>query len=576
MTKRRLPEIPLLIPCSHTSTEAHKTGTWRFATPALEEKSAPCAAACPAGEDIPRIEMMVRRGDIQTAWETILIENPFPGICGHVCFHPCEDACNRSFLDEPLAVHHLERFIGETAIRSGFSCRFTRNPLKNSRIAVLGAGPAGLSAAYFLTLLGFDCTVFEKSGSPGGLMQWGIPRYRLPGWVLEKEISRLREMGVRIECRHPVTPESLAQLSKTYQGIFIGCGHGRSLSLGIPGEALIRDGLTFLSQIRDLGSLRIQGEAAVIGGGNMAIDVARTLIRLGSSPILIYRRRRSDMPAFRDEIAAAEKEGARILDLLSPTRIEKIDGRVRIHLQKMKISGKDFDGRPRIFPDESAEPIFLEADSVFSGIGAGPDEWRLPERETRDGMRMSHSIFYPSDRPVAYGGDLTNDPQSVADAVASGKEAAMAFDTCFSHGAGRIENQLQRCRIGTGDSLSMAVYMGRGCRSADPRVISFSTINCDYFSISPRILPPSVPWDSGNPDFSITEETYSIPEGMTEAARCFHCGTCDDCDNCRVFCPDLCIECEETRKIRFDYCKGCGICVAECPRGVITFGDRTS
>jgi NADPH-dependent glutamate synthase beta subunit-like oxidoreductase len=193
-------QLPLFIPHSSISTAVNKTGSWRFFHPKYEEKTAPCSAACPAGQDIPRIEMLASRGQLKDAWQTILNENPFPAICGRVCFHPCEGACNRANMDDPIAIHHLERFLGDAAIAGEFTADLDPRPSTGKKVAIAGAGPAGLAAAYFLTRLGYGCDVFEAASEPGGLLRWGIPAYRLPRNILDYEIRRIENAGVRIHC----------------------------------------------------------------------------------------------------------------------------------------------------------------------------------------------------------------------------------------------------------------------------------------------------------------------------------------------------------------------------------------
>jgi NADPH-dependent glutamate synthase beta subunit-like oxidoreductase len=295
--KQQTEELPLYIPRSNATTESNKTGSWRYFRPSYAEKTAPCSAACPVSQDIPRIEMLITQGLLTKAWETILEENPFPSICGRVCFHPCETACNRAELDEPIAIHSLERFLGDYAISKNKAPDANKVAQNSKNIAIAGAGPAGLAAAYFLSRLGYPCDVFEAQSAAGGLLRWGIPAYRLADDTLRKEIKRIEHQGVTIHCETPVTEEFLEKIRATYDALFIGCGYGRPIQLKILGEELAHDGLQLLRQIRQGDRIPIRGTVAVVGGGNTAIDVARSLLRLGAKPIIVYRRRRQDMPA---------------------------------------------------------------------------------------------------------------------------------------------------------------------------------------------------------------------------------------------------------------------------------------
>jgi len=281
-------EIPLFIPRSQTSTAVNKTGSWRFLYPKFEEKTAPCRAACPLGQDISRIEMLASRGLLTDAWQTILAENPFPSVCGRVCFHPCETNCNRANLDDPIAVHSLERFLGDTAISKGRDPAVATMPVNGKKIAIVGAGPAGLAAAYFLQRLGYTCNVYEAQAEPGGLLRWGIPAYQLPRQVLADEIKRIEDLGVTIHCNAPITSKVLRKISGVYDAFFIGCGFGQPIALKIDGGHLAYDGLEFLRNIQRGQGFAIEGTAAVIGGGNTAVDVARSLARLGVAPLIVY------------------------------------------------------------------------------------------------------------------------------------------------------------------------------------------------------------------------------------------------------------------------------------------------
>jgi NADPH-dependent glutamate synthase beta subunit-like oxidoreductase len=283
-------QLPLFIPHSHTSTALNKTGSWRFFHPKYDEKTAPCSAACPVGQDIARIEMLASWGLLKDAWQLIINENPFPAVCGRVCFHPCENACNRGYMDSPIAIHSLERFLGDTALSKERSPKPIIRPTRNKRVAIAGAGPAGLSAAYFLARLGYRCEVFEATPAPGGLLRYGIPAYRLPRDILDLEIKRIESQGVSIHCGNPVTADLLKKIGTEYDALFIGCGYGRSIKLNIDGGHLARDGLDFLSRILGEDNQSYAGKSVIFGGGNSAIDVARCLVRLGASPLIVYRR----------------------------------------------------------------------------------------------------------------------------------------------------------------------------------------------------------------------------------------------------------------------------------------------
>jgi NADPH-dependent glutamate synthase beta subunit-like oxidoreductase len=304
-------QLPLFIPHSHTSTAVNKTGSWRFFHPKYDEKTAPCSAACPIGQDIARIEMLAAWGLLKDAWQLIINENPFPAVCGRVCFHPCENACNRGHLDSPIAIHSLERFLGDTALSKERSPQPLIKPTRNKRVAIAGAGPAGLSAAYFLARLGYRCVVFEAAPAPGGLLRYGIPVYRLPRDILDLEIKRIESQGVTIRCGIPVTADLLKKIEAEFDALFIGCGYARSIKLNIDGGHLARDGLEFLGRIHEAENLSGAGKAVIFGGGNTAVDVARSLARLGGCTMIVYG-------------GCIEEKGSKLWNWLRPSASDRI------------------------------------------------------------------------------------------------------------------------------------------------------------------------------------------------------------------------------------------------------------
>jgi len=565
-------KIPLFISRSNISTELNKTGSWRFVRPTYREKTAPCSAACPAGENIARIEMLSSQGRYREALEAILLENPFPAVCGRVCFHRCETVCNRSGLDEPIAIHRIERFVGDTAAKDNATFSLEKLPHNGKKICIVGAGPSGLAAAYFLTRLGYSCDVFEAQTEPGGILRWGIPRYRLPEAVLNAEIQRIKNLGVKIICNTRATQNFLEDAKDRYHAFFIGCGHGRSLKMNIPGESIAIDGLDFLNRMRMEKTESFNKKtAAVIGGGNTAIDVARSLVRLGAKAILVYRRRKQDMPAFESEVETAVKEGVKIMELLSPSSIAPDDGEYVLTLQPMKPSRMETDtGRARVVPDGEITQA-LRVQRIFTAIGAEPSEpWQLPSEENADIVHLSHCAFMPNNPPFLFGGDLTNPTKSVADAIASGKQSAMALDTFFKKGVNAISDRLNSCLVGNGPALSMERYMDGKRSSRNPDMVSYEDINVDYFSPAPRIETESLSLNEQMNPFDEIETTFTRRQVSQETRRCFNCGICNGCDNCRIFCPEVAVDLQDDhRRINLDYCKGCGICVVECPRNAM-------
>ena len=575
-------QLPLFIPHSSTTTAVNKTGSWRFFHPKYEEKTAPCSAACPVGQDIPRIEMLASRGQLKDAWQAILDENPLPAVCGRVCFHPCESACNRAEMDDPIAIHHLERFLGDAAITGQFTADFDTRPSTGKKVAIAGAGPAGLAAAYFLARLGYGCDVFEAAAEPGGLLRWGIPAYRLPRDILEHEIKRIENAGVRIHCESSVAATFLESLKKDYDGLFVGCGYARSFMLNIEGEEFSADGLEFLNRLGVGEKISYFGTAAIIGGGNTAIDVARSLTRLGAAPLIVYRRRIQDMPAFEPEVAMAVEEGVRIMELVTPIRIRETAGDAssstpgyELTLQKMKVGKKESGGRARVIPaGEGAKTITVQ--NIFVAIGAvAEDLGQFPESEETNSLILSHCRFLDQKTPLIYGGDLTSPIKSVTDAIASGKQAAMALDTYFKHGMDTIEERLAGCKVGDGPALSMDVYLEKDRKNRTAHIVGYDEIVTDYFQPAARSIPSTLDAGQRMRSFSEIVSTLDNAAARDEAARCFNCGICAACDYCRLYCPEMAVMVDKARRsINMDFCKGCGVCATECPRNAMALEEE--
>ncbi len=549
---------------AHRSSEMNKTGSWRFSLPVYKEKTAPCSAACPTGTEIPRVEMHMSKGEVRKAWDKIIWENPFPAVCGRVCFHDCEGACNRKNLDSAVGINSLEKFIGDIALSESYTFDEV-NETTNKRVAIIGAGPSGLSAAYFLSKLGFSCEVFEKESEAGGVMRWGIPSYRLPKNILLDEIKRIEDLGVKIHCNKELSIDEFNNIKNEFDAVYLGCGLGASISPGFEGESLLEEGAIFLKRVESE-KMSLDGQdIAVIGGGNTAIDVARSLIRTGAKATILYRRRKEDMPAFIHEISAAENEGVKIVELVSPTCVKNKGEMLEIDLQQMTTGDIDSHGRMSVRPLGGKRSLIYN--KIISGIGNQiKDTWHSPDQNNSK-MELKNSIIdMTGDTPLVYGGDLTNKNQSVSDAIASGKEIAIVLDLHFK-GDSDIIDSLEKCRVGV-NALSFEIY--RGSRKQYKEFVEFKNVNIDYFDKEDRNELPQISKDESINSFNEVEKNYTFQMAANEALRCFNCGFCNDCDNCRVFCPDASIIIEDGKRvINTDFCKGCGVCVTECPRSAM-------
>jgi 2-oxoacid:acceptor oxidoreductase delta subunit (pyruvate/2-ketoisovalerate family) len=568
-------EMPM-ISVSFGNMEWNKTGAWRAQRPFYEDKTPPCSAACPVGNDIVAFIKKIIEGDFERAWGLIKEENPFPGVCGRVCFHPCESKCNRGAYDEPIAIHALERFV------SDFGSTLNRKIEKGSgarkgKIAIIGSGPAGMSCAYHLAKLHYAVTVFESSSSAGGMLRMGIPSYRLPKDVLDREISEIQALGVEIRTGIPFGENLELDDLRDYQATFIATGAHRGRGLNIPGEKgkSVFGGLDLLRKINLGNRGKLGNKVAIIGGGNTAIDVARSVIRMGKKATILYRRSKEEMPAFEDEIVEAIEEGVKIRYLVNPIRIQQKDNMKRLECLRMELGEKDESGRrkPVAIPHSN---LTVEADTVIIAAGEEIEVSFLPKGiEKRDGVVLTRRDGSTGIKGIFAGGDLTSNQRTVAHAIGSGKRTALAIDCCLQ---GRdAEEAIRQILIGEGPSLSIFRHLHPGERPMNPQVVTFEELNTDYFEPSKRKEEHRELTKKRTKGFGEVTSTFAAGNASEEAERCFSCGTCNACENCYVFCPDASIMRTEeilSRQVDYDFCKGCGICFSECPRGAISLKEE--
>ncbi|MCJ7705596.1 MAG: NAD(P)-binding protein [Desulfobacterales bacterium] len=568
-------EMPM-ISVSLGNMDWNKTGTWRTQRPFYEDKTPPCSAACPAGNDIVAFIQKIAQEDFEGAWNIIKEENPFPGVCGRVCFHPCESRCNRGSFDEPVAIHTLERFVADFASRLNKKTGKAGEKRKE-RVAIIGSGPGGMSCAFHLARLHYDVTVFESFSLAGGMLRMGIPSYRLPRNVLDRELSNIEALGVEIRTSVSLGEDLRLEDLKDYQAVFISTGAHQSRGLHIPGEKEkgVLNGLDLLKKINLSKRVKLGDKIGVIGGGNTAIDVARSVIRLGKKATILYRRSREEMPAFEDEIVEALEEGVKIRYLVNPIRVGQKDGLKRLECLRMELSEKDESGRRRPVPIPNSN-LFIDADHVIIAAGEEIEASFLPEGlEKKEGIVLTQRDGSTGIKGVFAGGDLTSNQRTVAHAIGSGKKAAMAIDA-FLKGTDAEEVIIQHL-IGEGPSLSIFGYLHPGERLRNPHVVTFEELNMDYFESAKRQGESKSAVKERIKGFKEVSSTLSEGVALEEAERCFSCGTCNECENCYVFCPDGSVLKREelfSHQVDYDYCKGCGICFTECPRGAISLKEE--
>ena len=393
----------------------------------------PCQHTCPVGLDIPGYVSLIKEGKFAEAYCLIKQRNPFPSICGRVCHHPCESKCRRGQLDEPVAIRDLKRFAADYAFELGIEYIPEVKGRSEGRIAIIGAGPAGLSAAWDLAMEGYQVTVFDALPVAGGMLAVGIPEYRLPKDILNREVEAVARIGVDIRLNTPIDDvESL--LKDGYQAVFIAVGAHRGDKMGVPGEDLggVYDATDFLREANLGREVEVGKRVAVIGGGNSAIDAARLALRKGAETVTIfYRREKRDMPAIAEEIESAEEEGIQLHCLTVPTRILGRNGRVAA-LECIRMELKEFDrsGRRTPYPSEGSE-YKVDVDTVIEAIGQRPDTSFIKDNEVkigRGGTIVADPRTLATDRKGVFaGGDAVTGPQTVIEAIAAGQRAACSI-----------------------------------------------------------------------------------------------------------------------------------------------------
>ena len=567
-----MPDIPI----SRGHMDWNKTGAWRTQRPFYEDKTPPCNAACPAGNDIVAFIQKITQGDFEGAWNLIKEENPFPGVSGRVCFHPCESKCSRGSYDEPIAIHALERFVADIALQRSKKVERISTQGKE-KIAVIGSGPAGMSCAYHLARLHYPVTVFESHPLAGGMLRMGIPPYRLPKNILDEEISSIGALGVEIRTGVPIGEEIQMEELKDYQAVFVATGAHQGRVLNIRGEKgrHVFSGLDLLKRINLDGKVKIGESVAVIGGGNTAIDIARSVIRLGKKATILYRRSKEEMPAFEDEIVEALEEGVKIRYLVTPIRIQQKESLKRLECLRMQLGEKDEGGRRKPVPIPNSN-FFVEMDSVIIAAGEEIETSFLPRGiGKKEGIVLTQMDGKTAAEGIFAGGDLASNQRTVAHAIGSGKKAAVAID-CYLKG-NESEEAIRQMLVGDGPSISIFKYLHPGERPRNSHLVTFEELNMDYFEPSRREKELKRSLKERIKRF--LEVTSSLTENaaLREAERCFSCGTCNECENCYIFCPDASILKklkEISHQVDYDFCKGCGICFVECPRRAISLEEE--
>jgi 2-oxoacid:acceptor oxidoreductase delta subunit (pyruvate/2-ketoisovalerate family) len=532
---------PFAITLDPGSSLANKTGSWRTERPVYVDRLPPCNAQCPAGEDIQGWLFHAESGNYEAAWRHLTRDNPFPAVMGRVCYHTCEGKCNRGQLDSPVGINSVERFLGDEAIKKGWAFEL---PTMDSgkHVLVVGAGPSGMSAAYQLRRLGHRVTVREAGPLMGGMMRFGIPQYRLPRDVLDAEMQRIVDLGVTVELGVKVANIEDDMKAGAFDAAFLAVGAHIAKRTYIPAKdsTHILDAVSVLRSMEGEDKPMLGRRVVVYGGGNTAFDVARTAKRLGATEaIIVYRRNREKMPAHDFECEEAMQEGVMVKWL---STIKQAD-QGALTIEKMALDEK---GNPQ----PTGEFETLEADSLILALGQDVDLSLLegvPGLIVKDGVvQVDPKTMMTGHAGIFAGGDMVPADRNVTVAVGHGKKAARNIDAWLRN--------------------TQAVVAEKHAAA------TFENLNPWYYSDAPGTVRPQLEIARRTSSFDEVQGGLTEDNALFEARRCLSCGNCFECDNCYGVCPDnavIKLGPGNRFKFNYDYCKGCGVCVAECPCGAI-------
>ena len=533
-------ELPFAITLDVGSSRANRTGSWRVDRPTYVDRLPPCNDACPAGENVQRWLYQAEPGDYEAAWRQLVEDNPFPAVMGRICYHPCETACNRGQLDEAVGINAVERFLGDLAIERGWSLP-PPGADSEKRVLVVGAGPAGLSATYHLRRLGHHVRLVDSAQQLGGMMRYGIPAYRLPRTILDAETARIVALGVDVELGHTVQDIERERSEGGFDAVFLAVGAQLARRVDIPAgdSSRVLDAISLLRRVADNDPPLLGRRVVVYGGGNTAVDAARTARRLGATDaVIVYRRNRDRMPAHGDELEEALGEGVTMRWLSTVSRFEDD----RLVLEKMRLNDEGF-------PEPTGELEELGADSLVLALGQDTDLSLLDQAHdvaVEDGVIEVLPTMMTGESGIFAGGDSIPSERTATVAIGHGKRAARGIDAFIS-----------------GHQLVGA---------ARHELASFDRLNTWYYSDAPRTRRSELERARRQSTFDEVVVGLTEENAVFEARRCLSCGNCFECDNCFGVCPDnavIKLGPSQRYEIDYDFCKGCGICAQECPCGAI-------
>jgi 2-oxoacid:acceptor oxidoreductase delta subunit (pyruvate/2-ketoisovalerate family) len=532
--------LPFAVTLEVGSSHANQTGSWRIERPVYVDRVPPCNNACPAGENIQRWLYDAEPGDYESAWRTLVEDNPFPAIMGRICYHPCETACNRAQLDEAVGINAIERFLGDLAVERGWALPAAGTD-SGKRVLVVGGGPCGLSAAYHLRRLGHETRLVDSAPKLGGMMRYGIPAYRLPRTVLDAEVERILALGVDVQVDHTVHDITRERQEGGFDAVFLAVGAQLSRRTEIPAgdSSHILNAVSLLRQVAQNDPPLLGRRVAIYGGGDTALDAARTARRLGATDaVIVYRRNQERMPAHPDELSEAIEEGVTMRWLSTVSRVEG----TQLVLEKMRLNQEGF-------PEPTGEFETLDADSLVLALGQDTDLSLLagePEVKTVHGVVEVSRAMSAGPDGIFAGGDAVPSERTATVAIGHGKRAALGID---------------------------AYLADRDLIDPTPgEPATFDRLNTWYYADAPRAHRPELEAARRQNTFDEIVGGLTEENAVFEARRCLSCGNCFECDNCFGVCPDnAVIKFSDSPHYKFDYdfCKGCGICAQECPCGAI-------